>query len=124
MPREPLSIRLWHFLRSVGVIEMLIVAIVGAVGLLLGWRSPREYGEGLIYAGIGAFILGAASVISSLGMSRSADYQYAKSVGANSIDQNVRQAMKESKESYGFLCLMATVGLIAAVAGGIVTGFG
>ncbi len=124
MPKEGLLIRLWHFSRTVVIVDLGIVAFVAAVGLLLGWRSPSEFGDGLIYAGIGAWLVGVASVIRSLGMSRGADYQYAQSVGVHTIDANVREAMKESKESYAFLWLMATVGLVAFIAGGIITQLG
>jgi hydrogenase/urease accessory protein HupE len=124
MPKEGWSIRLWHFLRTAIIVELGIAAFVAAVGLLLGWRSPREFGEGLIYAGIGACLLGAASVLRSLGMSRGAEYQYGQSVGFRSIDENVREAMKESKESYSFLLLMAIVGVVAFLAGGIITELG
>lgn len=124
MPKEGLLVRLWHFLRTAVIVDLGIVAFVAAVGLLLGWRSPREFGEGLIYAGISAWLVGVASVITSLGMSRAADFQYAQSVGVRSIDENVREAMKESKESYSFLFLMATVGAIAFLVGGVITQFG
>lgn len=124
MPKERLSIRLWHFLRTVVIVDLGMAAFVAAVGLLLGWHSPREFGEGLIYAGVGACLVGAASVITSLGLSRGADYQLAQSVGVHSIDENVREAMKESKESYSFLWLMATVAVVAFLAGGVITQLG
>ncbi len=124
MPKESLSFRLWFFLRTALLIDLAVAALVLVVGLLLGWRSPREFGEVLLLASIGAWLVGAASVIRSLGMSRGADYQYSQSVGVRSIDENVRQAMQESKESYGFLWLMALVGVVAFLAGIILTVLG
>lgn len=124
MPKESLLIRLWHLLRTVVIVDLGIAALVVAAGLLLGWSSPSEFGQGLLYAGIGAWLVGAASVITSLGLSRGADYQYAQSVGTRSIDENVRQAMKESKESYSFLWVMAVVGAVAFLTGGFIAGFG
>ncbi len=117
MPQEGLLTRFLHFLRVVVIVDLGIAAFVVAAGLLLGWRTLREFGDGLIYAGVGAWLVGLASVISSLGLSRSFDYQYAQSVGVHSIDENVREAMKESKESYSFLWLMGTVGIILLFVG-------
>ncbi len=120
MPQEPFLPRFWHFLRVVVILDLAIAALVAAACLLLGWHTLREFGDALVYASIGAWLVGAASVIRSFGMSRGADYQYAQSVGASTIDENVRQAMKESKESYGFLWLMATVGLVLFLCGVLV----
>ncbi len=106
-----------HLFRTVSVVVLGIAALVAAVCLLIGWHTVRQFGQGLTYAGIAAWLFGLASVITSLGLTRGADYQYAQSVGVRSMDENVREAMKESKESYGFLWLMVTVGAILLAIG-------
>ncbi len=111
---------LLHFLRTVSIVVLGAAALVAAVCLLIGWHTLYQFGEGMIYAGIGAWLVGLASVITSLGLTRGADYQIAQSVGTRSIDENIREAMKESKESYSFLWMMATIGAILLVIGLIV----
>jgi hypothetical protein len=117
MPREPFRKRLFYFLRTVILIDLVLFAIAAFVCLLLGWHSMPQYGQSLIWGSMLAFLLGASGVITSLGLGKSPDYQYAQSVGQAKMSENARRAVNEGQASYGFLLLMATVGLIAFAAG-------
>ncbi len=113
MHQESLLIRFLYFLRAVALVDVGILILVGLVGLLASWRTPGQFGPGLVLAGLAACLIGASSVIRSLGLDRNAEYQYAQSVGTHSMADNVRRAFKESRESYAFLAVMLTAGVIA-----------
>ncbi len=124
MNKEGFGRRVYYFLRSVALLDLAIFVLVGILVLLLGWRTIREYGVGLTYAAVAALLVGLGSVIQSLGLSRSGEYQYAESVGANKLDENVRQAFRQSQASYGFFRLMACVALVAFVVGLLLASLG
>lgn len=117
--KESFLMRVVHFLRTVFLIDLVLFAVVAIVCLLVGWHTLPQYGQGLIWGSMLAFLAGASSVITSLGLSRSPDYQYAQSVGLDRMSENVRQAMKEGRESYAFLVLAATVGVVAFAVGAL-----
>lgn len=122
--KEPFLMRVLYFFRTVFLIDLALFAVVALVCLLVGWHTLPQYGQGLIWGSMLAFLAGASSVITSLGLSRSPDYQYAQSVGQDRMSENVRQAMKEGHESYGFLVLMATVGVVAFAVGALLVSVG
>ena len=122
--KEPFPKRVLYFLRTVVLIDLVLFAAVAVVSLVVGGHTLAQYGQGVIWGSLLAFLAGASSVITSMGLSKSPDYQYAQSVGQGKMSENVRQAMKEGRESYGFLLLMASVGVVAFVVGVLLVSVG
>ena len=122
--KEPLLMRVLHFFRTVFLIDLTLFAVVAMLCLVVGWHTLPQYGQGLIWGSMLAFLAGASSVITGMGLSRSPDYQYAQSVGLDRMSENVRQAMKEGRESYAFLVLAATVGVVAFAVGALLVSVG
>ena len=120
MRKESFLVRLGYFLRTVILIEVLVVAGVAVLSWVLGWRTPSQYGEGLIWASLLLMLVGASTVITNLGMDRSFSQQYAQSAGAQRIADNIAQAMKEGKEGQAFFFLMLIVGIIAFLLGALI----
>lgn len=115
--KEPFLRRALYFFRTVILIDLALFAAVAFISLILGWHTLAQYGQGVIWGSLLAFLVGASSVITSQGLSRSPSYQYAQSVGLDKMSENVRQVMKEGRESNSFLLLMASVGVVAFVVG-------
>ena len=122
--KEPLLKRALYFLRTVILIDLALFAAVAFISVIVGWHTLAQYGQGMIWGSLLAFLVGASSVITSMGLSKSPDYQYAQSVGQDKMSENVRQAMKEGHASYGFLLLMACVGVVAFAAGVLLVSVG
>ncbi len=111
---------LLRFAGRVALIDVGIFAGVGVVCWLGGWRTAGAYGTGLIVAGVGAIVLGLASVQTSWGITRSGTYQLGQTVGVDSIGESSRRAMGEVSRSYGDLVRMALIGIVPIVAGSLI----
>lgn len=121
---EPFLKRALYFLRTVILIDLALFAVVALVSLFVGWHTLVQYGQGVIWGSLLAFLVGASSVVTGMGLSKSPDYQYAQSVGQDKMSENVRQAMKEGHASYGFLLLMTCVGAVAFLVGVLLVSVG
>ncbi|MGE5265068.1 MAG: hypothetical protein ACM3S0_16935 [Acidobacteriota bacterium] len=122
--KEPFLKRALYFLRTVILIDLLLFAAVAFISVIVGWHTLAQYGQGVVWGSLLAFLVGASSVVTSQGLSRSPSYQYAQSVGLDKMSENVRQAMKEGRESNSFLLLMASVGAVAFVVGVLLASLG
>ena len=109
-----------RFLRTAVLIDLGIFAAVGLVCWLGGWRTAYQYGEGLIWAGAAATVLGLLSVRGGWGITRGFGYLYAQSVSQQSIHERARQAIRDIAEGYRFLILMTAVGAISIAVGSLV----
>jgi hypothetical protein len=124
MSQDSFLTRLIYFLRTVLLIDMVFFAVVASVCLFLGQNTLSQYGQGLVWGGILAFLVGTSSVITSIGLDRSPSIRYGQSVGQEKMAEYARQAMKEENAGNEFLLLMAAVGLVALAAGLLFQGLG
>lgn len=114
--RERVSKSTLRFLRGVALIDLGILGIVGLICWFGGWRTAYDYGNGLIWAGIAAFLLGFASVMRP----GSVDYQYAQIMGPDDIIKRTRRDLKDLAQNYGFLVRMGVVGIVSIAIGELV----
>jgi len=103
----------FRFLRPVVLIDLGIFAFVGLVCWFGGWRTAHHYGNGLMLAGVAAVLIGISSLLGGWGLTRSVDYQYARSVGEDSIGERTKRDLKDVARSYGFLIRMTVVGVVS-----------
>ena len=118
--KEQVSKSILRYLRDVALIDLSILGIVGLICWFGGWRTVYDYGNGLIWAGVAAFLLGFASLLGGWKMTRSVDYQYAQTMGQDDISQRTRRDLKDLAQSYGFLIRMGVVGIVSIAIGELV----
>jgi hypothetical protein len=109
-----------RFLGAVALIDLGIFALVGLGCWLGGWRTASQYGTGLVWAGIGAMVLGVLSIVGNWGLTRSPTYQYGLSVGVQNIYERTQQAIKDAAQGYGFFILMAVAGVVSVATGSLI----
>ena len=109
-----------RFLRTVVLIDLGIFAVVGVACWLGGWRTVYQYGDGLSLAGAAAILIGLSSLVGGWGITRSFDYQYAQSVSQQGIAGRTQQVMKDIAQSYRFLILMSSAGVVSIAAGALI----
>ncbi|NOX44724.1 MAG: hypothetical protein GXO72_03155 [Caldiserica bacterium] len=98
------------------------VAIMGlaALGLYLaGARDARQYGSVFAMLGLGAWAVGALSVLGSWGSTRSFSHQYPSSVSRSGSPERARQLMRDTLATYGFLIRCSLVGAILVGVGAL-----
>lgn len=114
---ESLLWAIWKRVRLVLAIDVLLIVIVGIIGLIAGWNSPRDFGLALLLAGVAAWMFGGGSVMGQYQTTGSLRYQYAQTVSPVSRDRRLRQDAKDREDSISFLFLMMAAGTIAVVLG-------
>jgi hypothetical protein len=91
------------------------VAIMGlaALGLYLaGARDTRQYGSVFGLLGLGAWAVGAMSVLGNWEATRSFAHQYPSSVSHGGSPERARQLMRDALGAYGFLIRCSLLGAI------------
>lgn len=106
-----------RFLRTVVLIDLGMFAAVGLICWLGGWRTISYYSNGLILAGVAAWVLGGYGVNSGWQTTRSFDYQYAASAGVDSVRESANRERKEIGARYAFLAQMFIVGATPVAVG-------
>ncbi len=120
---ENLGHVLWHFVRIVLLVDLLVFIVTALVCWWIGWRTPDELGLGFMLGGFLAILLGGASLAGSVQVSRNPMYRYFQSVFPNSLPERTKQNLLDLNESSGFLILMGTAGLLAILVGWLVQEF-
>ncbi len=108
-----------EFVRSLAIVELSLVVLVGVVCLMFGSRSLPEIGQGLLVAGFGVSLLGAASVMRSIRQSEPPTGQFRLPANVRSVDTAVCAAMNVSRESYNLFWLTTAAGAASFIAGAI-----
>ncbi|MDZ7843982.1 MAG: hypothetical protein U5K99_04165 [Anaerolineales bacterium] len=107
----------WMFLKPVLIIALGAALATGVVCWIIGWRTLSLYGTGLLIAGGAAVVVGALSTIGGWGSVRSFEYQFAKTAWEDDSGARLQNEVADTRESYRFLYLMSTTGLILISAG-------
>jgi hypothetical protein len=86
---------------------------VGLICWLGGWRTSKDYSDGLFLAGLIAMLLGGISFLGVMGRFRNPKYTYLQTIAAKGkFDQRTRHLLAEVWDSYAFMFLMGTVGVV------------
>lgn len=115
---------LWRFLKLVLSVELILFAIVGLVYWLSGWQTAYQYGQGLIWGGIGAIGIGVLD-LSYYWFKHLGDYTGRGYIADLILDKYrlklkekaIREHIKDPGGSYSLFLLMAIVGVIAIAVG-------
>ena len=104
---------LWgRFLAKVILIVLGMLIVVGLICWLGGWRTSKNYSDGLFLAGLAAMLLGGISFFGVMERFRDPKYTYLQTIAAKGkFDQRIRQLLAEVWDSYAFMFLMGTVGV-------------
>ena len=97
--------------------DLILFIVVGAVCWFMGWRTMSTFATGLMYAGMGAVILGGMSALGGNSIARDPTYRYIQSVMPNSLADRTKQDWRENYESINFLTWSGIAGIIATAAG-------
>ncbi len=111
--------RVLRFIAPVILADVVLLAIVALVCWLGGWRTLREYGDGLILAASVVLLIGLSGVFGGWGLTRSFLYQQSESAGAEAIGGRVRQELAGEKQNFRFLIEMTVVAAVAFTAAAI-----
>ncbi len=94
-----------RFLLKILISEIAVLIIVGVVCWLGGWHTLSAFGSGLTYAGIGAMLLGASSVIGSTRLAKDPAIRYVETVSQGDLDDRKNRHLLDLAESNAFLIL-------------------
>ena len=97
--------------------NLILFIVVGAVCWFVGWRTMNAYATSLMYAGMGALILGGMSALGGNSLARDPTYRYIQSVMSNSLADRTKQDWRENMDSINFLTWLGIAGVIATAAG-------
>jgi len=121
MKTENVRMELWRYARKILLIDLLVFIITAVICWLGGWRTLNRYGTGLMIAGFGAFILGGLTAFGGLNVARDPTYRYIQSVMPNSLAERTRRDWIDVMDSFSFLILLCSAGLLSMVGGWLVT---
>lgn len=111
-----------RFLWETALVDLGIALAVGVVCWFGGHRTWAAFGNGLIWAGVGAMILGGASVFASWGTTRNAGYLLGQSASGHGMGEGARRALREVDASYGFMFRTIAIGIAPIIVGSIISG--
>jgi len=117
MKKQGFLSSLLRVLKKVALADMVIFGVVALICWFSGWRTVYHYGTGLVLAGGIVMALGAYSIVGSLNMGRTFEYQFAGSAGVDSMHEFASRDVKDSGSRYGFLALTCAIGITPVVIG-------
>ena len=121
MKTENVRTVLWRYARKILLIDLLVFTITALICWVGGWRTLNHYGTGLIIAGFGAFVLGGFTAFGGLNVARDPTYRYIQSVMPNSLAERTRREWIDMMDSFSFLILLGSAGLLSMAGGWLVT---
>lgn len=108
-----------RFLRSIAYVDLGILVLVALICWLGDWLTAKQFGNGLLYAGVVAVGFGVSSVFGGWGVSRDSSVLYARSASAQSMIERTRQSGRDILQSYRFSIVWTVAGIIAVLAGSL-----
>ena len=106
-----------RLIANILLIEFVLVILVGIIGWRLGWSTLQEYSDGIQLAGILLIGIGLLGIKGNWDATRSFEYQYSLS----SIDQSslnrTQQTLIDFTQSYKFMLIMLSSGLLSILIG-------
>jgi len=121
MKVESYGTAIWRLVRSILIVDLLIILVTALVCWLGGWRTVHDFGLGLTIGGFVAIILGGATVLGGVNVAKNPMYRYFQSDLPNSLHERTKQNWLDLNESWGFLSLMVAAGLLSIAVGWLIT---
>jgi hypothetical protein len=121
MKTEDVRTVLWRYIRKILLIDLLVFIITALICWLGGWHTLKNFGTGLMIGGFGAFILGGLTAFGGLNVARDPTYRYIQSVMPNSLAERTRGDWIDMMESFSFLILLCSAGILSMAGGWLVT---
>ena len=112
--------------RLVGLITLAALAIlivVTLIGLLLGWRTADQFGNGYIWGGMAATALGVFSTVGNWGLTRDATYMYAQSTSHQNLHERTGQSLRDTLRSYNMAIVALAAGILCILLGSLIQTF-
>ena len=106
-----------HLLKRILLAELILLTIVGLICWLTNNLTFLDLGNGMVYAGVGAVLLGTLSVAGGWSGTRSFEMQYGQSAGDMDLAQRARQMLDYLDQMYSFAVLMFVVGILSILLG-------
>jgi hypothetical protein len=117
MGETKLSAILLRLLKRICITELVIVVVVCLICWLTRHLTFFYIGNGLVYAGAGAILLGILSVAGGWSAARSFKIQYGQSAGDMDISQRTRRLVADLEGMYGSVVWMFVVGILTIILG-------
>jgi hypothetical protein len=114
---ESLAWAIWKRVRGILAVDALLIVVVAIIGLILHWHALRDFGLGLMLAGVATWVFGGGSAMGSFQATGSIRYQYAQTVSPVSRDKRLRQDAKDREDGISFLFLALVAGGVAVALG-------
>ena len=121
MINESIRTAIWGYVRKILLIDTALIIITALVCWLGGWRTLNNYGTGLMIAGFGAIIIGGFTTFGGSQVARDPTYRYIQSVMPNSLAERTRKDWIDMLDSFSFLILLGSAGLLSMAGGWVVT---
>ena len=121
MKTESIRTALWGYVRNILLIDAALIIITVLVCSLGGWRTLNHYGTGLMIAGFGAIIICGFTAFGGSQVARDPTYRYIQSVMPNSLAERTRKDWIDMLDSFSFLILLGSAGLLSMAGGWVVT---
>ena len=121
MKVESYGTAIWRLVRSILIVDLLIILVTALVCWLGSWRTFHDFGVGLMVGGFVALVLGGATGLGGVNIAKNPTYRYFQSDLPNSIHERTKQNLLDLNESWGFLSLMVAAGLLSIAIGWLIT---
>jgi hypothetical protein len=102
------------------LLELVILGFITLLSRYLGWNTIEEIASAIEFAGFIAIGIGLLSLAGFWESTRSFSYQYSLTVGQKDGWERVQQTLVDFAQTYGFLLLMLSVGLLNLLIGWMV----
>jgi hypothetical protein len=106
-----------RFIIKIIFTEFTIFIFTGMICWLGGWHTLSEFGNCLIYVGFVAMAFGAGSMLGAMRMAKDPKLQYLQSISPDHLNNRSQQHMSDRADSYTFMILMSTAGIISMALG-------
>jgi hypothetical protein len=103
------------------LIDLAVFILTALVCWFGGWRTIHQFGNSLMIAGFIAFLVGGVTGFGGTEIARNPTYRYIQSVMPNSLSERTRQDWMDMMDSFSFLILLVTAGLLLMAVGWVVT---
>lgn len=101
--------------RIAALLALAVGAVAAIIGWILGWNSPRQFSDGLFWAGAVLMVLGLLSVLGGYGLRSNYGLQYGETAGVMSLAERTRRWATDVIQGYTAL-------LYLVLSGGVLVG--
>lgn len=107
------STLLLKYLRSIGILTGLELALTALICLIGGWWTWLDYSNGLMYFSGLFFTIGGLSLLGRNKFKNDNKYQIARTAGLEDSNKRVENENDETRKNYKFLVIMGCTGILS-----------